>query len=658
MKLVTKIFVVLLLISVAVNAQVLKAPKLVKGSVNTKQSNGLLNKSNNVDGKSTKAIKIDTKASDYKFISVDNDTTYIDTTLSIKKEYKYNYLKKDYFELLPFSNTGQAFNQLGYDFLDNATTFSKFGARAKHIDYAEVDDIYYYNVATPLTELFFKTTMEQGQLAEGFFTVNTTPQFNVSVAFKGLRSIGKYRHIKTNGGKFRSSFNYNTKNNKYFAKAHVAIQNIENQENGGITDLMITEFEDENSEFNDRSRFEVNFEDADNKLSAKRFYINHYYNVFKKQDSTSNYGLSVGHVANLEDKKYQFNQTTENSFFGDAFKSSIRDEVRLEQFYNQGYVSLNKEGLGSVKAHVGYTDYNYGYNSVVNLTTGFIPNRLKSGFTSFGASYKNEFGKLKLKSDFTSNLSEEHKGSLFNASLDYSVNSNIAAKAKVMYHEALPDFNYMLFQSDYKNYNWFNSNLNTQQTQTIVGEIDAKKYVNLKASYTTLNNYTYFGLNATTNSVKPFQELTSIEYLKFSASKEFKYRKFALDNTIQYQSVTQENDVLNVPEYMVRNTLYYTDTLFSKNLFLQTGFIFNYFTSYKMNAYDPLLSEFYVQTEKEYGAYPRIDLFVNAKVRNARIYLKAEHFNSSFTGNNFYSAPNYPYKDFTVRFGIIWDFFL
>lgn len=658
MKLVTKILVVLLLTSVAVNAQVLKAPKLVKGSVNTKQSNGLLNKSNNVDGKSTKAIKIDTKASDYKFISVDNDTTYIDTTLSIKKEYKYNYLKKDYFELLPFSNTGQAFNQLGYDFSDSATTFSKFGARAKHIDYAEIDDIYYYNVATPLTELFFKTTMEQGQLAEGFFTVNTTPQFNMSVAFKGLRSIGKYRHIKTNGGKFRSSFNYNTKNNKYFAKAHVAIQNIENQENGGITDLMITEFEDENSEFNDRSRFEVNFEDADNKLSAKRFYINHYYNVFKKQDSTSNYGLSVGHVANLEDKKYQFNQTTENSFFGDAFKSSIRDEVRLEQFYNQGYVSLNKEGLGSVKAHVGYTDYNYGYNSVVNLTTGFIPNRLKSGFASFGASYKNEFGKLKLKFDFTSNLSKEHKGSLFNASLDYSVNSNIAAKAKVMYHEALPDFNYMLFQSDYKNYNWFNSNLNTQQTQTIVGEIDAKKYVNLKASYTTLNNYTYFGLNATTNSVKPFQELTSIEYLKFSASKEFKYRKFALDNTIQYQSVTQENDVLNVPEFMVRNTLYYTDTLFNKNLFLQTGFIFNYFTAYKMNAYDPLLSEFYVQNEKEYGAYPRIDFFVNAKVRNARIYLKAEHFNSSFTGNNFYSAPNYPYKDFTVRFGIIWDFFL
>jgi hypothetical protein len=658
MKFVIKVFIVLLFTGVSANAQVVKQPKEAKGLVKSESPNGDMDRNTGENTKSTKAIKIDTKASDYKFISVDNDTTYIDTTLNIKKEYKYNYLKKDYFELLPFSNTGQVFNQLGYDFTDNVTAFSKFGAQAKHIDYAQVNDIYYYNVATPLTELFFKTTMEQGQLAEGFFTVNTTPQFNVSVAFKGLRSLGKYRHIKTNGGKFRSSFNYNTKNSRYFVKAHVAIQNIENQENGGITDLMVTEFENENTEFNDRSRFEVNFEDADNKLSAKRFYINHYYNVFKSQDSMSNYGLSVGHIANLEDKKYQFNQSTANAFFGDAFKSSIRDEVRLEQFYNQGYVSLNKEKLGNITGHVGYTDYNYGYNSVVNLTTGFIPNRLKSGFASFGASYKNEFGKLKLKSDFTSNLSNENKGSLFNASLDYNVNSGVTAKAKVMYNESLPDFNYRLFQSDYKNYNWFNSGLKTQQVQTIAVEIDAKKYVRLNASYVTLDNYTYFGLDAISNSVKPFQENTSIEYLKISASKEIKYKKFALDNTIQYQSVTQENDVLNVPELIVRNTLYYSDALFSKNLFLQTGFVFNYFTAYKMNAYDPLLSEFYVQTENEYGAYPRIDFFVNAKVRNARIYLKAEHFNSSFTGNNFYSAPNYPYKDFTVRFGVVWDFFL
>jgi hypothetical protein len=76
-----------------------------------------------------------------------------------------------------------------------------------------------------------------------------------------------------------------------------------------------------------------------------------------------------------------------------------------------------------------------------------------------------------------------------------------------------------------------------------------------------------------------------------------------------------------------------------------------------MNAYNPLLGEFYVQNRKELGAFPMLDFFINTKVRQTRIYLKAEHFNSSFTGNTFYAAPNYPYRDFVIRFGLVWNFF-
>jgi len=656
MKQVYNIVIILFLCVFTVSAQEKKL-KSLKKSDKLKSESDLI-KGNQSSSRAKKGVKEVAKASDYKFISIENDTTYVDTTLSIKKEYKYNYLKKDYLELLPFSNTGQVFNQLGYDFSENKTIFSRFGARAKHIDYAEVDDIKYYHVATPLTELFFKTTMEQGQLADGFFTVNTAPQFNISIAYKGLRSLGKYRHIKTNGGKFRSTINYNTKNKRYFAKAHIAMQSIENQENGGIADTLVVEFENKNKEFNDRSRFEVNFEDADNKLSAKRFYINHYYNIFKQQDSTRNYQLSVGHVSNLEDKKYQFNQAATNVFFGESFSTAIHDEVRLEKFYNQGYVSFQNKKTGSVTVHGGYTDYNYGYNSLVFLPSGNIPNRLKGDFVSYGFNYKNDFGKLKLKSSFTSNLSEDNKGSIFNANIEYSLLPLISIRGNVTLKEALPDFNYRLYQSDYKNYNWSNPNLETIKTNVLSFEVDAKKYGLLKASYSTINNHAYFGIDPATNGVKPFQYNKDIKYLKLSGNKEFKFRKLALDNTLQYQQVTQSEDVLNVPDLILRSTLYYTDTWFDKNLFIQIGVIGSYFSEYKMNAYDPLLSEFYVQTEKEYGAYPRLDFFVNAKVRNARIYLKAEHFNSAWTGNDFYSAPNYPYKDFIVRFGLVWDFFL
>ena len=93
-------------------------------------------------------------------------------------------------------------------------------------------------------------------------------------------------------------------------------------------------------------------------------------------------------------------------------------------------------------------------------------------------------------------------------------------------------------------------------------------------------------------------------------------------------------------------------------LLSRSRFTANYFTSYNLNAYDPILAEFYVQNTDEIGNFPLIDFFINAKVRQTRIFIKAEHFNSSFTGNDFLSAPGYPYRDFSVRFGVVWNFFL
>ena len=77
-----------------------------------------------------------------------------------------------------------------------------------------------------------------------------------------------------------------------------------------------------------------------------------------------------------------------------------------------------------------------------------------------------------------------------------------------------------------------------------------------------------------------------------------------------------------------------------------------------MDAYSPLLAEFYVQNDREFGDFPRLDYFLNAKIRQTRIYFKVEHFNSSFTGYNYYAAPTYPYRDLAIRFGVVWNFFL
>ncbi|NAS31592.1 hypothetical protein GTQ40_11460 [Flavobacteriaceae bacterium R38] len=600
--------------------------------------------------------------SDYRIISYKNDTTYFDTTLTVQKEYKYNYLRKDDFELLPFSNIGQSYNKLAYNFKKNSL-YPELGARAKHFNYWEVEDVFYYSVPTPTTELFFKTVSEQGQVADGFFTVNTSERFNFSIANKGLRSLGKFQNIRSSIGNFRFTANYRTKNGRYGFKAHFTGQDIENQENGGITNR--EQFESENPEFDDRSRIDVAFQDAENLLVGKRYYLDHYYKIYDKKDSVSNSQLSLQHLFNYETKFYRFDQNSANVFFGDSFQSdNLTDRAQLRSLFNQVNLNYSNNVLGNIQGKAIAYNYNYFFRSALITDDGLIPSNLRGDEFAVGGQWTKTFNKLKLAGDFTTNLSGDLGGISINATAILNLGKGDYFKAHAFSTSRMPNFNFLLNQSNYIQYNWLNTDTFVEEERLGVGfDLKLNKWLHLEADYTTIDNYTYFGQNPLTPTddnpqVAPFQSGETINYLKIKLNKEFKLGKFALNNTLMYQNVEQNQDILNVPEFVTRNTLYFSDHLFKKALYLQTGITFKYFTNYFADGYNPLISEFFSQNQEEIGEFPLIDLFINVKVRRTRIYLKAEHLNSPFTGNDFYSAPDYPYRDFIVRFGLVWNFFI
>ncbi|WP_245977291.1 putative porin [Ichthyenterobacterium magnum] len=594
----------------------------------------------------------------YKIISHERDTTIVDTTLSIKKEYKFNYLRKDNFGLMPFANMGQTYNTLSYNIRDN-NLMPSIGAKAKHFNYMEVEDINYYQVPTPLTELFYKSAFQQGQVLDAFFTVNTSKQFNFSIAYKGMRSLGKYQHILASTGNFRITTSFKSKNERYVANAHMVTQDILNQENGGLTDENVEFFESGEESFLDRGVLEVSFQDAENLLKGKRFYLNHSYDIITKTDSTSNNKLKIEHVVNLDDKFYQFDQSTSNTFFGDAFKSTnLRDKSTLENFYNQLKLNYSNNVVGNVQFNVSHNNYNYGYDKLVFIDGNEITNRLKGNIFSLGGKYKKQINKFLVIGEFGINVSGDFEGNFINAEASYVLNKDIEAQFQVNKSSKAPNYNTLLYQSNYTNYNWQN-NFNNIETFQFGLKVKSNKYLNLDIDFSTIDDYIYFSKDDVTSTVKPFQNNNeSISYLRVKIGKSITYKKFTLVNNIMYQNSSDQNSVFNVPEFITRNTLYYSNHLFKKAMFLQTGITLNYFTEYNMNAYDPLLAEFYVQNETKFGGFPMLDFFINAKIRQTRIFLKAEHFNSSFTGYNYYSAPNHPYRDFTVRFGIVWNFFL
>ena len=595
------------------------------------------------------------KIQDYLIITQKNDTIQVDTILSIYKDYKFNYLQRDDFELLPFSNMGQTYNTLSHDF-KSSSLIPGIGASAKHFNYMDVNDINYYRVPTPFTELMYKTAFEQGHVLDAFFTVNISNQFNFSIAYKGMRSLGKYQHILSSTGNFRFTTNYNSKNNRYKLRTHLVKQDILNQENGGISDEDLIGFESGDPEFIDRSLFDPIFENAQNNLEGKRFHMDQSYVLFQRDSLNSNQ-ISIGNLLTFEDKYYHFTQDSNDPFFGDAFvSSSISDKSTFENFYTEFNARYLNKTLGAFKASLGYNNYNYGYNSLVILNNQTITNRLLGDVLSFGAAYKNKIGALDINGEVGFNITGDLEGNFINGDISYMFNDDIEAKAGININSKAPDFNFQLFQSDYLSYNWQN-NFRNQQTKQLAIALKSKKYGSLQLDYNTIGNYLYFAKNEGA-SVKPFQHDGTLNYIRVKFSNEISYKKFALNNTILFQNVFDGDEVLNVPQLVTRHSFYYTNEFFKKALFLQTGLTFSYFSSYSMNAYDPLLAEFYTQNTTEIGDFPRIDFFINAKISQARIYLKAEHLNSSFTGYDYYSAPNYPYRDFTVRFGIVWNFFL
>lgn len=604
---------------------------------------------------------------DYKIISYARDTTFLDTTLTMAKEYKYNYLRKDDFEVMPFSNIGQPYNELGVDF-KRFGMYPKIGATAKHANYMELEEIDYYNVATPMTELFFKTTLEQGQLLDAMLTFNTSERLNFSIAYKGFRSLGKYQWNQTQSGNFRTTANYETKNKRYRIRAHIAAQDIEAEENGGLSNKEV-QFESGDPNFTNRIRVDIRFTDAQNKILGKRYFFDHQYKLFRsKKDSseTEKSSLAIGHRFNYETKYYQYQQTAQNDYFGEGFLASIDDKANLKTMTNELNVTLNNSALGKIQGNVSLYNYDYFFNSILITETERIESRLNGEEISIGGNYENQIGGFSIEGGIKYNLAGDLMGNIIDASVGYQLNEKNRLRFAVHSSEAMPDFNYLLYQSDYFNYNWQNTaTFEKEKVNGLQFDFNSKFWGDFSLEYTTVDNYAYFSSapgivteeGQEQSTIRPFQETNVLNHTKVKYRKEFKLGGFALNNTLMYQNVSQAQHVLNLPQFVTRNTLYYSSHVFKKAMYLQTGVTFKYFTAYNMNAYNPVLGEFYMQNDEKLGGYPLLDFFINAKIQQTRIYLKAEHFNSSFSNSNFYSAPNYPYRDFVIRFGLVWNFF-
>ena len=640
--------------------------------------------------------------SDYKIMYLDGTEKVVDTSLSLEGEYTFNFLREDYFEYLPLPNMGEGFNKLGYNFHDQPFT-PQMGARVKHFGYFEKEDIPYYEVPSAYTELFFKTTFQQGQFLDTSLAINTSPRFNIAVSFRGFRSLGKYVSALSRSRQFRLSTQYQTYNQRYRLRMHQTTQSLENEVNGGLTNDSVYFFEnapnyveadesgnpvldeDGNEQivfydgFLDRNRLGTQIQ-ADNVLEGKRYFMEHRYQMLPVAKDTTVYKMAVGYSASLENKKYKFNQNRPGAYFFENYEvSNVRDSTSFNTLENKLYIQYKDKALGQFQLDLYHHNWDYSLGSKEYEKDTLLSNQIKTSQLAAQARWQKELFGVTTSAMGYQSLNKDYATQAFTLDIKRPLVKDILLGASYKYRSQPLNFNFYLAESDYKMYNWDNTHLENQQFNTRSVFISHPKWGRIQGEWTSIDNFTF--LNNTTRlrdlnkkfSVEVLQTDKKIDYFKARLDQRIDFGNFSWVNNVQYQKVNQEEDpdailsgpiALNVPEWLIRSTLMLTSSIFNKALFFQTGATFVFFTDYYADQYNPLLAEFVTQNNTKIGEYPRVDFFFNAKIKSSRIFLKLENISAPIehlididTPYDYYAAPFVPYRDFSIRFGLIWNFF-
>jgi hypothetical protein len=132
-------------------------------------------------------------------------------------------------------------------------------------------------------------------------------------------------------------------------------------------------------------------------------------------------------------------------------------------------------------------------------------------------------------------------------------------------------------------------------------------------------------------------------------------RHFRTRSDISWNSVPDDSPI-RLPQFIVRESLYFDFFLFKSALRMQAGIDATWFSAYFADAYNPAVAQFYLQNSKKIGNYVFLDPWVSIKVKPVHVFLKAEHVNAGLFGRKYYLVPHNPANDLALKLGISWVF--
>lgn len=541
-------------------------------------------------------------------------------------------------------------------------------------------NIVYYYTEKPFSNVTFSSGANEEQLLSILHTQNVNDKFNFGFKYQTLSTDGFYLRQLVKHKAFGSWVSYNST----YYNMHLTYTSNKNTlyHNGGIIDdsyitdstnkaeNIIPKLNDTKTEMHSRDVFLVQKINLINKKKEQvndttyrtiyipvfsfghsfqygRYYKNYYDNVTSYRNPVISdtiffdYYLNTFNYSNSFDSAYFKEYKNEMLFnFHDNNERRIRLGLKaIGGMKSRKYSYFNKDTLFNYSKDTIVNDYYYGlgiYNSVGEKWNWELKTIITFKGYNEGDMKINGFAKRSFKGKNTSSY------------IMLSVNFNKQRN------------DYFLNSYSSNHFRWSNNFLAPEKTKIELTFNNPNLNFEIGGNIGFLDNFIYFDTLAI-----PQQETSTFDIYNTFFKKKLKFWKFYSDNYFIYQKVGNDS-VLRLPQYTYFGSLYVEDILwnwkwvseeFHNVLLYQFGVEVYYHSKYYGYEYMPSIEQFYIQNEKMIGNYPIINVFLNVKISNVRIFVKYEHINPGIVDKNPFTTLHYPLSGSMLKMGLSWSFY-
>jgi len=546
-------------------------------------------------------------------------------------------------------NTGLAYYNMIFDY--TLPSESQFGIRSYDAYRFTPSSIPYYKLNVPFTVLAYTTGRHREQVFTGRHYQQVRRDLGVGVQFNIYNSMGAYIRQKSDNASIAFQALYRTKSKRYGIAGNFINNRFIHRENGGLFNPL--QFE-QNLE-SDRGRISTRLSSAENRWRESNTYFKQYFHLSRSVSDQYDTVHSTGHGFGTVSHKFNYQRLAQiyddrnprSGFYREILIDSVRttDSLVLHTVLNELNWSLpllqTKSVNLTINTGISHIFMHYRMGGINNKYNQLIPNLNPE--LRIGEHFLARADIKQITGDFRNGDRQTGIELFYNAGKRNNLTLNLNARKSMV----SPGLFYQLYNSNH--FAW-ERKFDKQQFDelTFSGRVGKHK---AGISYYGINGYAF--LDSLAHPAwfdKPFRVLSAF------INSRLEWRRFVFDNRIRYQ-YSSDYTALQLPELIVNSTLSYELDLFEGTLRAMGGVEVFYNTAWHAPAYMPALRTFYYQDRQTTGNYPYVDLFLNFRIKRARIFLLMQHVNEGILNYSYYMIPGYPMPDRAFKFGVNWIFY-